>query len=327
MSSAARDHLQIPRKAKMVDEIIARLPERDDVKFAARMTNIQFSAVARRLEREVVVKDIESLLACRDVTKGRHFEPAVVKRWLLNGWNTEQLLRTNRALLVGDALRHSLHWAFPQAYYSVFAVALAYFKSVGYSEESHSAVIRKFGTEAAAKRYPAALCALAHGHPPAPLGVAAYKLPHSLYYDPEVRETIEAQLSQFLCATRKIDLDEKKGDIPIRTKAGSRKKAFRADDWAKVSNALGYTSLLSLLYRKRIKANYRDIDTFLHGELQAETLYLDLLRIVSTVNLVHEVLISKAAGIGAFKDALSALPVSYRHGPRVRLPLIERLST
>ncbi len=310
----------------MADEIVMIVSQRDKTKYAARMTNIQFKALARRLDRDVVASEIPRLLASHRIEKGRSYDPVIVRRWLLNGWNTEQLLRVNRRILDGDALRHSLHWAFPQAYYSVFAITLAYFKSVGYTEDSHGAVIRKFGAEAATKKYPAALCAIASSSPPTPIGVKLYKLDHSLQYDDQLPDTVDGQLAQFLCATRKLDLAEKKRDIRIETKRGRRRISFRPEDWAKVSTALGYTSILSLLYRKRIKANYRDIDTFLHDELQVEPLFLDLLNIVSTLNLVHEVLIAKALGVPALYEALSSLPGKLKNGPHARMPLIDRLA-
>jgi hypothetical protein len=310
----------------MPDPLVITLPERDEVRFAARMTNIQFNALAKRLDRATVVSDLERLAMRRRPVKGKAYSPSEVRRWLLNGWNTELLLRTNRQILTGEALRHSLHWSFPQAYYSAFAVALAFFRTVGYSEQSHVAVIRKFGSDAAAKRYPEALCALAEGRPAVPIGVRAVKLPHSTYFDPDVPDTVDGQLAQFLCATRRIDLDEKKADVKIQNKSGSRRKAYRPEDWAKVSAALGYTSIFSLLYRKRIKANYRDIDTFLHEELNAQSLSLHLLNIVSTLNLVHEVFIAQAVGLDMLREALLALPGGKKQGPHVRLAIVASLA-
>jgi hypothetical protein len=153
------------------------------------------------------------------------------------------------------------------------------------------------------------------------------KLPHSTFYDPAVPDAVEGQVAQFLCATRRIDLDEKKGDIKIQNKGGTRRKAFRPEDWAKVSAALGYTSIFSLLYRKRIKANYRDIDTFLHEELDAEALSLDLLNIVSTLNFVHEVFIAQAAGVDVIRTALESLPGGRKQGPHVRVAVVDALAS
>lgn len=291
------------------------------------MTNIQFSAFARRLRRTRVVNETRTLLARRRIVRGRLSDPDEVTQWLLNGWNTEQLLGSNKRVLVEDALRHSLQWAFPQAYYSAFAITLASYKAVGYTEESHSAVIRKFGTEAKANKYPTSLCALAIGFPPVGISVGDFRLPHSLAYDGNDEDLVNAQLGQFLCATRRIDLREKKVDIPVKTKAGKRRRAFLPEHWLLVSDALGPTSLLSLLYRKRIKANYRDIDTFLHSDLDAVALYGDLIAIVSTINFVHEVIVRCALGKRTFEAALGRLPGRGDVGPPARAATVEALAT
>lgn len=311
----------------MADKILVRSVSRDDVSFAARMTNVQFRAVALRLRRVALVSDLEDLLGRRKFVKARLANSAEIQKWLVNGWSTEQLLRVNRVALADDALRHSLHWAFPQAYYSVFALTLASFKSIGYTEESHSAVIRRFGDDVASSRYPAALCAFASGYPPHATGVTAHKLSHSLFFDESLPETVDAQLAQFLCATRKIDLDDKKHDIKVLTKSGQRRRSFRLEDWEKVSDRLGKTSLLSLLYRKRIKANYRDIDTFLHDDLDVDAIVTDLLSIVGAVNLVHEVFVARAVGIAVLNDALRMLPGTSKSGPRARITLVSRLAS
>src|SRR5690606_33977338 len=68
---------------RMPDTFTIRLPERDDVSMAARMTNIQFSALAQRLARTRVVAETRALLARRRPTRGRLTDPAEVTQWLL----------------------------------------------------------------------------------------------------------------------------------------------------------------------------------------------------------------------------------------------------
>ncbi len=116
----------------MPDAIVVRDAARNDDFYAARMTNVQFEALATRLDPERLEPELRTLLGRRRISRGANCDAAEVVRWLVNGWSTEQLLLTNSRHLDGDALRHSLHWAFPQAYYSVFAVALGYFKTIGY---------------------------------------------------------------------------------------------------------------------------------------------------------------------------------------------------
>jgi len=61
-----------------------------------------------------------------------------VRKWATNGWNTERILRLTADLLPSDQLENALQWAFPQAYYSVFALTLALYKTTGQTETSHA---------------------------------------------------------------------------------------------------------------------------------------------------------------------------------------------
>jgi hypothetical protein len=79
---------------------------------------------------------------------------AEVRQWLFNGWNTENLLRLTSDLLKDRENASALHWSFPQAYYSAYSVAFAWFKVAGYTERTHAAVIKKFGSQAVAGHYP-----------------------------------------------------------------------------------------------------------------------------------------------------------------------------
>lgn len=301
--------------------------QKDDVYFAARMTNIQFEALACRLEPLRMAGQVREHLASRSLRRGQQANVNEISKWLVNGWSTERLLRTNAIMLKGDALRHSLHWAFPQAYYAVFAVTQAYFRSVGYTESAHTSTIRKFGMEAKAGRYPAVLCCYADGRSPKGFaGLSPTKLPHSLHFDPDDAATVDGQIAQFLSATRNLDLDSRKGDFKFKNKNGTRKKALRLADWEKVSQGLGSTSLLSLLYRKRIKANYRDIDTFLHHELDPEKLYRDLLQVVSAFNVTHEALIGAVIGVEWLRGVIDSVPSSVGERPRRRMAAVRAAS-
>ncbi len=152
-------------------------------------------------------------------------------------------------------------------------------------------------------------------------------LPMSISLDSRDPTSVDAQLAQFLRATRKLDLAEKKKEVRLRTITGARKRAYSASDWDQVGAALGFTSILSLLYRKRIKANYRDIDSLLHEEIDAEALYRHLLRVVGALNFVHEAYIALMLGCGALENAVDTLPRGMAGRPRGRIPHLLRLTT
>lgn len=298
-------------------------PAKDDVFFAARMTNAQFAALACRLSASRVLPELAQALSSRSAKRGALADEAEIAKWLVNGWSTERLLRTNAALLDGDALRHSLHWAFPQAYYAVFAVAQAYFRAVGYTEAAHASTIKKFGMEVQARRYPPSLSFYADGSGVKSFaGLCCTRLQQSLDFNPEDADTVDGQIAQFLGATRDLDLDSKKADYKFKTKAGLKRKVLRPADWETVSQGLGPTSLLSLLYRKRIKANYRDIDTFLHPELHPGDLYKHLLCIVGALNVTHEAMISAALGRAWMAKVMASVPRTVGERPEKRMSAI-----
>jgi hypothetical protein len=219
-----------------------------------------------------------------------------IGNYLINGWNTERILRITAKSLTVDALPSGLQWGFPMAYYSVYSVALAYFKVAGYTESSHTSVIRKFGSLVTQGKYPRSMSFLAFGPRPFVFSGIQYDARFSTLSKPNDLKTADKMIACFLSGTRKQDLEEKKKDIRLVTKAGKRKRAFDNDDWSKVSEKLGRTSLLSLLYRKLIKANYRDIDAFFSPRIDGSGIFRSLHQIVDTVNLVHEAMIAKMIG-------------------------------
>lgn len=74
--------------------------------------------------------------------------------------------------------------------------------------------------------------------------------------------------------------------------------------WQQVSNALGHTTIMDLLYRKRIKANYQDIDTFSSSQFKGLEVLTNLSAVVSRLNLINETYIAKAVGLGNYEAML-----------------------
>lgn len=306
--------------------IIASVP--DDGSFAARVTTFQFMALKARLSREVVVAQTGTLphrLTCK---KASNYNSNEVQRWLVNGWNTEYLLYLNSTALDGDGLHHALHWAFPQAYYAVFAVTLAYYRAVGYTETSHKAVIKKLGRCVTAGHYPNAIAfAMDGGKPRTQLHLSECALPTPLHFDRGDAAVVDTWIRRFLNATREADLKACLKAAKLKTKDLKPKKAFSKEDWANASNALGPTTLLSLLYRKRIKANYSDIDTFLHHDLDASSVFGSLSACVAAMNFVHETFIYRAIGATDFEALVNRLQPKAQTRVRRRLAAIVTYST
>jgi hypothetical protein len=68
--------------------------------------------------------------------------------------------------------------------------------------------------------------------------------------------------------------------------------------------SIGHTTIIDLLYRKRIKANYQDIDTFSCTHFKGIEVLSNLMTIVGKINLINECFISKAIGIKDFHEIL-----------------------
>src|SRR5207249_1408629 len=99
------------------------------------------------------------------------------------------------------------------------------------------------------------------------------------------------QIGQFLSATRKIDLKNRKKKtqfdyVDSKTKETKKKKKKRLtnQDWLLVSKNLGPTSIFDLLYRKRIQANYQAIDSLLSQAIDGNALIQSLGQVVNALN-------------------------------------------
>ncbi len=281
--------------------------------YAAEMTNRQFAALGVRLNHAQLRKELTTHIVQGTAPKpAKTYQEDEIRKWATNGWNTERILRLSPDLLPPEQLENALQWAFPQAYYSAFALILALYKTTGQTETSHTAVLYSFGEQVATGCYAACLSFSATGVDPITFAGTA-KAPglSSLAFDPNDPQSVNHQIAQFLKGTREKDLQERKKRMSFKTKGGTRKKKLTDEDWGKVSASLGRTSVLSLLYRKRIKSNYGDIDTFLNPNIIAAPLFKNLIHVVSCLNFTHEVTIARAIGLPAYarlQAQLSPIP-------------------
>ncbi len=119
---------------------------RDELFFKATTTYNQVVALAiymkRHCESEKIIKQMPFLL---NVKEAKNADFNDISKWLKNSWNTEKIMRTSNDILKNNENQFALQWSFPQAYYSIFSSILAYFKTVGYTESSHNAILKKFG--------------------------------------------------------------------------------------------------------------------------------------------------------------------------------------
>jgi hypothetical protein len=288
----------------------------------ARMSLIQWSALAARMKRKDSLSQLVSLPRFQNFKKSKTCSDVTLKQYLRNGWTTETLLAQNLNSFTGDALKNSLVWAFPQAYYSVFSVTLGYFQVAGFTDgQTHASLIRKFGDEADLGHYPHNISFLVSGgieHKRTFKNCSKTTLPSSLHFDPLDPDVIDSHLASLLSTTRQADLRDRLLDRKLKTKSGKPKKKFTEGEYASAGVKLGHTSVLSFLYRKRIKSNYQEVDSILSSELKADEIFPRLIRVVACLHMIHEAYIARAIGQKAYTGILDSLPTTIATLPRAR---------
>jgi uncharacterized protein (UPF0332 family) len=277
----------------------------DKIQYGAEMTFKQFIALTNYLKFHDLIAETKSNYYFNKVTIAKNVNPDEVKKWIFNGWNTERILRANdKYLEIGDNY-FALQWSFPQAYYSVFMLTLAYMTLNGQTTTSHAGIMDKFSEYAVQGKYPKTISFHCKGTKKNPEFVHIKKYPSSttLELDHQSKESCETQICQFLNSTRQILLDEKRNDKNVAksftTGKGKNKKQKRnlsESEWQIVANKIKETNILHLLYRKRIKSNYREIDSFTYENLKADYIHKSLIGIVKNLNFVHEMYIYKMIG-------------------------------
>jgi hypothetical protein len=275
--------------------------------YKAEMTHRQILALAHKLKNSDIENEIINLAFFKKIVPAKTIDLNEIEKWLNNAWNTENILCSNHSIIDNSGQGFALQWAFPQAYYSVFGTLLAHFNVVGYTEKSHTSVLRKFGQLTQENRLPESICFHTNGakknltyH-----GIEKPENLQAIYLDTENPETIDNQICQFLKSTREMKLAERAPDIvknlKLKTASGAYKKNLSPFDWQKVSSSIGITSILDILYRKRIKANYQDVNVFTYKKLKGKDVLENLCIVVDRMNLVNEAYVAKAIGLEKYK--------------------------
>lgn len=289
-------------------KMLVEAQENEKLWFKAETTHRQFASLSHKL----VSADIENEIINLDffvnrLEKSKKVNLEEVEKWLKNSWNTENVLIQNKNIIENTGQSFAMQWAFPQAYYSTFGSLLAHFKALGYTQESHSAVLKNFSSLIEQNKFPESICFYCTG------GKKNYKYVNiakpndvgSMDFDIGNIKTIDNQICQFLKATREIKLDDKAPDLKFKNLKGQKRKKLNPAMWQQVSDAIGHTSIMDLLYRKRIKANYQDIDTFSSTQFKGLEVLTNLSAVVGRLNLINETYIAKAVGLDIYEEMLN----------------------
>jgi hypothetical protein len=251
--------------------------------------------------------------------KNPDFSVESVKKLLWNSWSTEYAFRIGELLDNREYYKYSLHWNFPQAYYSAYLAMTAFHETQGIANEQHEKSIRIFGNSIKDGHYPDAISYYVSGSKDEfeYFGLKAFKGfedGFSSLSNIECLVDAEQQIATFLKTTRIQNADEKKrraknqNDKRFHTSKGTFKKSFQKQDWDLIFTTIPVTSIFNLLYRLRIKANYKDIETFINANIDFRKFHENLGQLIYYLNFVHEAYVVKAIGIKAYDQILRDFP-------------------
>lgn len=288
-----------------------KIPEEEraekELWFRTEMTHRQFKALAYKFNEADIENEILNLsYFTNQLSVAQNINLVEVEMWLKNSWNTENVLFHNKSIIQDTGQSFSMQWAFPQAYYSAFCSILAYYKSVGFTEMSHNAVLKKFGNLISVKKYPNSISMFTSGSKKEIVynNITKRNIGTTIELDVTNPETVDNQICQFLKSTREVMSDEKASKMKFKTKNGKLRKNLTLQMWEKVSDSIGYTTVMNLLHRKRIKANYLDIETFNAKEFKGKEVLENLCCVVNRLNLIIETYVAKAIGIEQYEKML-----------------------
>lgn len=301
----------------------------EELWYKAEMTHRQFASLSQKLNNCDIENEIINLNFFKNkIVKSKKLNLDEVERWLKNSWNTENVLNQNKSIIDNTGQSFAMQWAFPQAYYSVFGSLLAHFKALGYTQESHTSVIKNFALLIDENKLPQSISFYCTG-PKNNYSFGNINKPNdmtSIEFDSNNINTIDNHICQFLKATREIKLIEKAPDLKFKNKKGQKRKKLSPLMWQQVSDSLGHTTIMDLLYRKRIKANYQDIDTFSSIHFKGHEVLSNLGIIVNRLNLINEAYIAKAIGIGKYQEMLNRHLIIVTNNPvKMRFEAIKNI--
>lgn len=243
------------------------------------------------------------------------------KQVLRNGWATEVLLNAPRALGGGDLVSFANLWAPVQAYYAVFNsfTGLAH-ATIANPPQTHAKLLTWAATAAAGPLTPFVVpwTARVGGAPGAwthhDFGAAPLDLKISNLTAPHPTNA-PSLLALALRTTRAEQIREiREGWIRAQplTKAGTKRKTLASSALTANANKMRPTTLFDLLWRLRIRSNYKEGDAFLSGALSAgdaAAFHDALCDIVAATLLTVEVYLAHQVGAANLVACVKAVPI------------------
>lgn len=241
------------------------------------------------------------------------------RKLLWNSWSTEYAFLLTGSVDSDEYYKFALHWNFPQAYYSVYLNMTAFHQTQGIANDQHEKSIKIFGNSIKDGHYPSAISFFAkglhkqfefHGLPDFQNitsdfnGLAKIRTP----------QDSQIQIAKFLKSTREKNADHKREkleqskDRRFFNANGNFRKSFTSYYWNLIYSTIPETTILNLMYRLRIKANYHDVESFINADIDFKVFHECLGRIIDYLNFVHESYLVKVIGATEYETILNGFP-------------------
>ncbi|GAB3515234.1 hypothetical protein [Emticicia fontis] len=282
-----------------------------------------FEAIYRNIDVEGEMNRVTSL------PSWKKFRPFMndnrvnyIKAMLLNAWNTEYSLRSVAKTSETQFINRSLHWTFPQAYFSIFYSTRALMGTQGIYTADESALSKRMANWVERGFYPPSLGYYSSGNYN---DFKIHRLPKT-DVQPSVdflkdEEDVASHIAQFLKTTRTIkakklrEFIQSNEDTALKNKkTGDPILKFTKDDWEKITSQLPVTTVFDLLGRLKYSESNREIERYLNANIAFDAFHDSLIGIVYNINLVHELYLVKALGMDAYQSLLNELPAYLQNG-------------
>ncbi len=251
--------------------------------------------------------------------RNEDFDLDSIRKLLWNSWSTEYAFTLTTLANNEEFYKFALHWNFPQAYYSIYLSLTAFHETQGLANDQHEKSIKIFGNSIKDGHYPEAISFFCKGlHQNYEyMGIENFKkFPKDYCGLTRIQSLDEAQLqiALFLKSTRRKIAENKReklksnNDIKFLNAKGEFRKSFSKYHWDLIYKTIPETTILNIMYRLRIKANYHDVETFINADIDFKTFHECLSNIINYLNFVHEAYICKVLGKIEYEKILHNFP-------------------
>jgi len=251
---------------------------------------------------------------------------SALEKLLLNSWSAEYALRitpviNDRSADSEQYLQSSLHWTFPQAYYSVLFSARAFLAVQGINVSNEELIRKRIGNMVVKGHYPASVGYYALGPinnyriQRLPMAKRMAEAGRSDLTLPSRHTSAQIEVAQFLKTTRDQRIKALRNAVQNNPKTALRSsrtgeilQKFGPEQYKQLARQIGYTTYFDMLSRLRISSTNREIERFVDSEVDVRLFHQSLVSIVAHINSLHEAYVAKALGIERYRQLVAKLP-------------------